>query len=286
MFTKVSLALCSAVVAAVLNAAPAHAEEGYVPNVNGITVEGGFSQGRLLPDYGIYIMPEKTIVDTSITYTTHDHFTFAWNTYTEASTQGKYGCRGMGDEQQLAGIYHDSNHTRFGTFEYQGSLTYRFLDMGKCLTSTSDDFVDIAGQIAYPIHLGGSWKLTPRIGIKKSVGVGPNNPMQWDLGAIRLDGPVLSDARFYADFVSVHNNNSETAAHNKNTWDVVVAVEKPLWGTVLGTIGFTYAQYANRDKRFEYRPTPDGRLDPFLREEKDWTRPGAKIFGTLRIWLK
>jgi hypothetical protein len=271
--------LSSAFAACILASTSARAEDTVAAPAEGGMIEVGVSQGHLDRNYGIDIAPEKAIEGTVISYT-HDHFTGILRSFTLISS-ADYGHRGMGDEQQLQFAYHAADQTRLGRFEYQAAISYRLLDMGKGLGDISDDYIEFTGQLAYPIRLGGSWKITPYARVVKDIPVGHNNPLTWEGGGVRLYIPIMSDARLYVDGLFLHDVNSETAVPHKNVWDIEVGVSRKLWFGVVGTMGATYPQYSERDTRFEYRPRFDGRLDPYPRLDKDRTRPGPKLFVTL-----
>ncbi|MDB5237294.1 MAG: hypothetical protein JWL88_396 [Parcubacteria group bacterium] len=279
MRIKGMTSLCSAAVAAIFYAAPARAEDLSMMNSNGGTIEIGLSQGYLYPNYGIDIAPDKTVARTAISYT-HDHVTGTFRTFSLLSSGRGYGHRGLGNEQQLELAYHDAAQTRLGTFEYLGSVNYRFINTGHH-AGTGDDYIEITAQLGYPVKLIGSLKGTPYIRAVKDIPVGHNNPLFWEMAGIRVSGPFLSNMKFYLDFVSVHNINSTTAVPHKNEWYAEAGVSRPLFGSVVGTLGVTYTQYSRKDMRFEYLPRRDARLDPVSRLRKDWTSPGAKLFGTL-----
>ncbi|MDB5265877.1 MAG: hypothetical protein JWM39_590 [Parcubacteria group bacterium] len=266
-------------VAVVLYAAPAYAEELNSPNGNGGTIEIGLSQGHLDPNYGIDLAPEKTVAQTSISYT-YDHFTGTWRTLNMLSSGRSYGRLGLGNEEQLELAYHNADQTRLGTFEYLGSVNYRFIDTGHN-AGMSDDYIEVTGQLGYPVKIVGSLKVMPYVRAVKDVPVGHNNPLFWDMAGVRINGPILSDAKFYLNLTSVHNVNSETAVPHKNVWYAEAGVSRLLYGLVVGTLGATYSEYSKEDTRFEYLPQRDARLNPVPRLEKDWTRPGPKLFGKL-----
>jgi hypothetical protein len=250
----------------------ARAQNTVVPDPNGVTLEVGVSQGRLDPNYGIDLAPEKTVARAAVTFT-HDHFSGMLRNYTVVSTDSH---QGLGDEQQIEGCYHTADVTRLGTFAYKACATYRALNMGHG-SGTSDDYLEAMGQLAYPLKIAGSFDFAPYVRVVKEIPVGHNNPLFWGMGGVLFCGPVLSDARFCVDAVSVHNVNSETAVPHKNTWSVEANVKRPIWFGIIGMLGVSYTEYSERDTRYEYRPRADGRLDPFTRADKDRTRPGAKF---------
>lgn len=273
MRTRGILPLCSALAIAILYAAPAYAQSEAPSSDNGVTFEAGLSQGHFDPNYGINFVPEKTVVQTEISYT-HNTVTAVLRTFTVAEPERH---QSLGDEQQFGLIYHDADHTRFGTFSYEGSVTYRALNMGH-VSGTSDDYVEVAGRLAYPVNITGSWIVVPYAGLTKEIPVGHNNPLFFGSGGLLFCGPILSDAHFCIDAVSVHDVNSTTAVPHKNVWYVRPEVSRGLWYGIVGTVGFTYSQFSERDTQFEYIPQADGRLNPVPRLAKDRTRPGPKLF--------
>lgn len=258
MYAKILAPLLSGAVLAFLDASSASAEEAPACST---TLELGFSQGHIDPNYGVDTAPGVAVAE-GLAGLTCDHFTVQLKSVMELSSDDHDRNPGIANEQRIGLGYAHDVHTPVGTLKLDATLDYRALNLGKGLDVTRDDYIEGAVGLALPITRG-RWTVTPSLRLIKDVPVGNNNNLNFKQGALRLDGPFLGTSTFYIDVKDIRNENSTTAVLHKNVWFGEAGVTRHFDTGWTGTMGVAFSQYGKQDSRFIHRIERGGRLTPY-----------------------
>jgi hypothetical protein len=243
---------------ALMYATPARAES--VPDTSGCTgtLATTLQPGEPDPELGMDLSRGKPIAQNQVAYRC-GHLTVDASATTMLAG-GEYGKRGPGDELDAGFTYKNSLRLPLvGNFDYEGSVHYRALDLGRHISSSGDDYLRFAVEVSRPTQIK-QWTAAPFVRFVEDSPIGHNNRLYFFDAGARAYGPFIGDTSLYLETLFATDVNSTYATPHRHVLSGVVMLDKPWgpWWTI--TFGLKVTQYAIGDGSVTRSFKRDGKI--------------------------